>query len=524
MKRLLASLGCAILWCGIAPAQSSDTPTAFEAADIHSTVAGVLFSTSLSARHGRVEMHGATLVDLVSTAYQVDREKVFGGPAWVDADRFEVIAKTDPSVSQDVARILLRALLADRFQLAIHTEDKPMPVFVLLPGKKVALKQSTGEGPANCKRGGVNAYQTLECHNMTIAGLAELLPQTAPGYFNHPVVDRTGLSGAYDFTLKWTGRSGLGATTDPDNPPISLFDFFDKQMGIKVEPQTQPSSAIVIDHVNRTPTPNDPDIAARIPPAPAEFEVAEVRPSKADAPQSAKINNGRMEVFAWPMKTSDIQHPGLINYAYGPPGDGIPVIGGDKWLESDRFDIIAKASPDTSVETLQLMLRNLLIQRFRLAVHEEKQPQPVYALTAPKGAGKLKPSDGASRTGCHSSPADGAILYTCRNTTMAQFAERLPSLGAGYLDHPMVDLTELKGAYDFEITFAIAGRAYGYGGRGGDSRPAAPAGDAVTPSAPTGGITLFEAIDKQLGLKLAPQKVPMPVIVIDHINRTLTDQ
>jgi uncharacterized protein (TIGR03435 family) len=531
MKSPPAIIGAALILVGVAPAQSTDTPTGFEAADVHASAASVLFGSPFSVRRGRVELHGSTMVDLISTAYKVDRDKVVGGPPWLDADRFEVIAKTDPAVSQDAARILLRALLADRFKLAVHNEDKPLPVFALLPGKKVQLKESSGEGPADCQRGNDDRYLTFVCHNMTIAGLAELLPQTAPGYFNHPVVDKTGLKGAYDFTLKWTGRGGLGAGGDTDSPPINLFDFFDKQMGIKVEPQTQPMPTVVVDHVNQKPTPNDPDIGSKLPPPQTEFDAAEIRPSKPDTKQNANMRNGRLEVFNWPMKTPDWNNaPGLINIAYSNPLNGPTIVGGEKWMETDHFDIIAKAGPDTPFETLQIMLRALLTERFKLAVHEEKQTLPVYALTAPKGAGKLKLSDGTGRVGCNVVPADGALTYSCRNTTMAQFVEKLPMVGAGYLDHPIVDLTELKGAFDFDVSFAPANRVFGSGGRGGDAQPAAAGAAAgaatgvpATASAPTGGISLFEAIDKQLGLKLAAQKYPMPVIVIDHMERTPTD-
>ena len=110
-------------------------------------------------------------------------------------------------------------------------------------------------------------------------------------------------------------------------------------------------------------------------------------------------------------------------------------------MESDRFDVIAKTAPDTPFETLQIMLRTLLAQRFKLAVHQEKQTVPVFALTAPKGVGKLKPADPAGHTACNFVPADGALTYSCRNTTMAQFVDRLPQVAGGYLDHPMVDLT-----------------------------------------------------------------------------------
>jgi uncharacterized protein (TIGR03435 family) len=102
---------------------------------------------------------------------------------------------------------------------------------------------------------------------------------------------------------------------------------------------------------------------------------------------------------------------------------------------------------------------------------------------------------------------------------MAQFAERLPDAVSGYLDHPMVDLTGLTGAYDFTLSYLPANRTSA--ARGGDS--AQQSGSPVAASTPSGGFTVFEAVDKQLGLKLAQQKHPMQVLVIDKVNRTPTD-
>jgi uncharacterized protein (TIGR03435 family) len=140
---------------------------------------------------------------------------------------------------------------------------------------------------------------------------------------------------------------------------------------------------------------------------------------------------------------------------------------------------------------------------------------PVYALTAVKP--KLKEADPSGRPGCQWSNADLPTL-TCRNTTMTQFAETIYSRGSGFLDNPVVDLTGLTGAYDFSVAW-LAKRAV-----------EANRLVAVLPGAPVPetsgrvlGPTLFEAVEKQLGLKLTPQKHPMPVIVIDQANRKPTD-
>jgi uncharacterized protein (TIGR03435 family) len=103
---------------------------------------------------------------------------------------------------------------------------------------------------------------------------------------------------------------------------------------------------------------------------------------------------------------------------------------------------------------------------------------------------------------------------------MAQFAAKLPNIGgaAGYFSEPpLVDLTELKGSYDFEFSWSPPAR-FNNGGAGFH------AGGAVTAAVPTGGVALYDAIDKQLGLKLSIQKHSMPVVVIDHADRTPSEK
>jgi uncharacterized protein (TIGR03435 family) len=201
----------------------------------------------------------------------------------------------------------------------------------------------------------------------------------------------------------------------------------------------------------------------------------------------------------------------MIAFAYNVEEDWVK--GGEKWLDTERYDIAAKTAPTASADTLRVMLRSLLEERFRLKVHKEDQPVPVYALTGSKP--KIKEADPSSRSTCTRSAADGLVHYTCVNTTMAQLAEKLPNVAGGYLDHPMVDLTGLKGGYDFILSWTPRNRLLG-GGRG--PAPAAADGGAASADRPV-GFTIFEAVDRQLGLKLASQKHPMPVLVIDHIER-----
>jgi uncharacterized protein (TIGR03435 family) len=485
----------------------SDAPK-FNAADVHVSPAGIR-DGGMYLHANRLELHGVTMLHLITTAYGVTEDKVFGGPNWLDTSRFEIIAKSEMPVTTQNFQPMLRALLADRFQLRVRNEDKPEQFFALTSTKHVTVKESAKPGDPQCKRANEDGYMGLACQNVTMAYLAEILPGMAPNYFNHAAVDKTGLTGSYDVELKWTGRGQIGGG-DPDHPSVSLFDYFEKQLGIKVDPRTRPASSLVVEKVDEAPAPNPPGTLEKLPPVVTEFEAAEVRPSKPGTQTDYEMKNGRLEAYGLTVKD-------MVGFAYNLENYMMP--GGEKWMDSDKFDIIAKADPTATDGTLRAMLRTLLVSRFHLKSHFEEQPVEVWALTAPKGKGKLKETAGEEHAGCTRTPKDGAFTLSCRNTTMAQFAGKLPNvgIGAGYLSqHPTVDLTGLKGSYDFEFSWSPPARFANTSG-------GLPTGGPVVAALPTGGVTLYEAIDKQLGLKLAVEKHAMPVVVIDHADRTPAD-
>ena len=178
---------------------------------------------------------------------------------------------------------MLQALLMDRFGLMVHTENKPMPVFILSGGNR-KLHGSAGSEDPKCEqnRAGQGTV-SITCRNMTMAGLAELLPGYASAYVTYPVVDKTGLTGGYDFTLNWTSRDALLTTGGS-----SLFDAVNKQLGLRIVEGNALMPVLMVDRVNRRPTGNEPNIGSVLPPAPKEFEVAEVKPSKPGTPQGGR--------------------------------------------------------------------------------------------------------------------------------------------------------------------------------------------------------------------------------------------
>ena len=224
-----------------------------------------------------------------------------------------------------------------------------------------------------------------------------------------------------------------------------------------------------------------------------EFEVADVKVNHSGQPgvQGGFLPGGQLSVRNIPMKE-------LIVQAYKAGG----VSGGPNWLDSERFDIVAKAPPNTAEDALRLMLQTLLAERFKLAIHREQKSTAVFALVAAKRGFKLQTAAGSGRPKC--SPGQGAegLNHTvCTNFTMADLAAALPTrIAPSFIDRPVVDLTGLKRTYDIQLDWV----------------PRSPTGNTADGAA---GPTVFDALNKQLGLKLEERKLSMPVIVVEHIER-----
>jgi uncharacterized protein (TIGR03435 family) len=505
LTRALLIPGLLLLAAGSGFSQAAPKTQVFEAADVHPTTSASDDLTFLA--NGRLEARGVTLLRLIAVAYSMSPNLVSGGPSWLDTDRYDVIGKSPGEATAIAQRYMLQSLLAERFHLSVKNEEKPMPALVLTLAKKGVARASDGKGDPSCKRAVEDMVISLTCQNLTMAGLAEQLPGAAPGYFNLPTTDKTGMAGAFNFRLEWKGRGQLTGPSDS----MSLFNAIEKQLGVKVEQQSIPVAVVSVLSVDRAPTPNAPDVTEKLGKAPTEFEVVDIRPSRPGETEDFRLANGRIDAKA-------IQIKDMVLFAYDLEDDWIR--GAEKWLETDRYDIVAKTAPTESADTLRVLVQAMLADRFKLKVHKETQPVTVYGLTANKS--KLKEADPSSRSTCLRRVIDGAVGLTCTNTTMEQFAKRIREVAGGYLEHPVVDLTELKGAYDFTVAWARRNRTLGNGPRMPDT-PAEAGGAIPVASDRAAGLTVFEAVDRQLGLKLAPVKHPMQVLVIDSMQRLPTE-
>ena len=245
-----------------------------------------------------------------------------------------------------------------------------------------------------------------------------------------------------------------------------------------------------------------------------KFDLADVHASST-AYWFAEYNGGLIRDGIYINRDATILN--LIRTAYGVTEDVIA--GGPSWLKSDLFDVVAKVPEGTTPATANLMLQRLLSERFGLVIQKETSPRPEYVLSVGKGGSKLKRAAVSEDSGCRQElagepggrggPIGPASLpnmkVTCHNLTAKQIADNLRQMAGSYhntyLEHDVVDSTNLEGAWDFELEFTPIGLM---GEKGRD------------------GITIFDAVNKQLGLKLERHDVPVESMVIKSVNRNPT--
>jgi uncharacterized protein (TIGR03435 family) len=260
------------------------------------------------------------------------------------------------------------------------------------------------------------------------------------------------------------------------------------------------------------------------------FEVASIKPSEPMTMGQVRIG---MNTDAGMLRYTNVSLKDCIRAAYRVKDFQIE---GPGWMESSRFDIVAKLPEGSTQEQVPEMLQALLADRFKLTFHRDSKEHPIYALVVGKTGAKLKPADvqtAATPTSTGMPAARGGGLP--RGGMMIQMdgagahlkapaasLSNIADMISRFTERPVVDMTEIKGQYDFDLVFApevMRGMPRGMGmgapppGAGAENPPAEPAEKAGT---------IAEAV-QAYGLKLEPRKAPMDVLVIDTIEKTPTD-
>lgn len=511
----------------------------FDLADVHTskTARGAAQNFGGVLRAGKYVNRDATMLALIEAAYKVKEDAIAGGPGWVASDLFDIIAKVPEGTKMADANQMLQSLLADRFKLVARQETHPVPRYVLTVSKGGAkLKPASGSGqgcqPVQQPAGGRDSDSgfmrniSVQCRNLTAAEIADNLHQMAgPGYFDHDLIDQTKLSGLFDFTLEWTAPVALVAKGAEG---ISIFDAVDKQLGLKLELKDVPLPALVIESINRNPTANEPRVEKELALEPAKFEEASIKPAAPDDQMTGLIYQGGSTMRAGGTLRTLIS----MSLQISPNLAKDIVVGLPKSADETRWEINAKV-PTTGEGAPNVvngrplppplsigleMLNNLLINRFALKTHQEQREITVYVLTAGKGKPKMTPAKDSDRTGCKPAPnapppLPGIRMTGCTNTSMAELAETMLRMAPAYIDHPVVDETGIEGGWNFYIGWTPRGMLQP------TDNSNQPAGTAADPTA----ISFFEAVERELGLKLQKQTRVYPVIVVDHIAEKPVD-
>ena len=369
------------------PAQTTAGARSFVIADVHpSSFTSNPFMHGNSIQGDSYFLTQATMIDLIATAYGVDAVNVQGGPTWLERDRYDIRAKVPAKTTQDDVKLMLRTLLAERFHLVVKTGSAPMPTYILSAGPgKPKMTESVGTSEGSCNplpppqnsSPGAPSYITLQCKSLTMAALADTLHSFAGGYLDQPVIDETNLAGTWNFPIRWTGRDQL---EKQGADGISIFTAVAKQLGLELMLKTAPRPVFQVASVDEAPTPNAANLAEALPEPPASpFEVSVIKPSAPGEQGFGRINGGQIETRAIPLMF-------LITFGWDlNPNNKESVANAPKWLDSAKFDVLAKAGANVRVdkfssgnlinfEDLRNMLRAMITDRFQMKWHMEDRP------------------------------------------------------------------------------------------------------------------------------------------------------
>jgi uncharacterized protein (TIGR03435 family) len=272
MQRSFAAAAVVVLTAIVVGAQAP--APAFEAASIKVNKSGEA-GGGFGGRPGRIVVTNYTLRDIIRNAYGVQRYQIVGGPDWLAQDRFDINAKAPEGAAQAQLLAMMQNLLADRFKLRVHRETRDLPAFALVlarPDRRLGPKmqpaafdcaaattaRARGETPVVPAPVGERPVCGARANpgRLLVGGYAiSDFARNLAGFSGRPILDRTGLAGAYDFELTWT----------PDEPPpagVALPSWYDangpslqaavqEQLGLKLEATTGPVDVLVIDSAER---------------------------------------------------------------------------------------------------------------------------------------------------------------------------------------------------------------------------------------------------------------------------------
>jgi uncharacterized protein (TIGR03435 family) len=232
---------------------------AFEVASIKPNHSGDRFPSLGPTTGGKFTVSNATVMWLLHTAYKLDDFRIVGLPPWTNTERFDITAKAaDGNATADQLRQMIQALLADRFQMTVHRENREQQLFALTVAKsgpklqKVKSDTCPDTGTQANPCGGFRIFKRSQMwgNTVTVAQFAAELTY----FMERMVVDKTGIPGVFDIRVEWTPEHfgpEPGETVKPDEANPTLFTAVQEQLGLKLQAEKGPVEVLVIDKVSR---------------------------------------------------------------------------------------------------------------------------------------------------------------------------------------------------------------------------------------------------------------------------------
>ncbi len=256
------------------PATSSYVPTmTFDVASIRQAQIADSYTVSgdLQIHRSTLRLQNSDLPNLLRAAYGIEWYQMAGLPRWKQPAMFTIVAKSELAADAKLTKLnahdalletrhMLQALLVDRFRMESHWETRQLPTYVLLVTKPGRLQRSTGAPPtaADLKMWGDHPipplYQRNDgagydfvAHGATMTDILAMLQ----AQLQRAITDRTGLSGKYDFVLRYQGATAQDENADATDAMPPLDKALQDVLGLKVEPAKGPVQVLVVDHIER---------------------------------------------------------------------------------------------------------------------------------------------------------------------------------------------------------------------------------------------------------------------------------